>query len=143
MARRPNLTPELRAEKRLEYNQCHAIGHSWDPIPVTRPPSFGAAVDLRCINCTTVRRDILSRVTGQLLARYYDYEEDYHDYERHDKSWWRSAWLEKLGEFKAELVNRERENAKDAAFTRTGKPLKYGPETPAPKQPTNRTRRQK
>jgi len=138
MARRPNLTPELRAEKRLEYNQCHALGHRWDPVPVARPPSFGAAIDLRCENCSTVRRDIVSRVSGVLLARYYDYEEDYHDYERHDKAWWRAAWLEKLREFKAELVNVERENARQAQTTRSGKPLKYGPEIQ-----TTGTRRQK
>ena len=112
MARRPNLTPELRAEKRLEYNQCHALGHRWDPIPVTHPPSFGAAIDLRCENCGTVRRDIMSRVSGVLLARYYDYPEDYHDYERHDKAWWRAAWLEKLHDVRAELINLENEQAR-------------------------------
>ena len=148
MARRPNLTPELRAEKRLEYNQCHALGHRWDPIPVTQPPSFGAAIDLRCENCSTVRRDILSRVSGVLLARYYDYPEDYHDYERHDKAWWRSAWLEKLRDFKAELVNIERENAKGAALqTRSGKPYKYAlagsvpPHQPDTQPATTQTRR--
>jgi hypothetical protein len=145
MARRPNLTPELRAEKRLEYNQCHALGHRWDPIPVTQPPSFGAAIDLRCENCSTVRRDILSRVSGVLLARYYDYPEDYHDYERHDKAWWRSAWLEKLADFKRELVNIENEQAKAtaAAATRSGKPRKFadrgaqrGPLNPPPTRAT-------
>ena len=127
MARRPNLTPELRAEQRLEYNQCHALGHRWDPIPVAVPPSFGAAIDLRCENCHTVRRDILSRVSGVLLARYYDYPEDYHDYLRHDKAWWRAAWLEKLREARAELINTERENAKQnpMSVTRGGKPRKF------------------
>lgn len=143
MARRPNLTPELRAEKRLEYNQCHALGHRWDPIPVTRPPSFGAAIDLRCENCGSVRRDILSRVTGILLARYYDYPDDYHDYERHDKAWWRSAWLEKLREFRAELVNIDREQARATprTATRSGKPLRFAdaqPKSAATTQPTNR-----
>ena len=128
MARRPNLTPELRAEKRLEYNQCHALGHRWDPIPVTAPPSFGAAIDLRCENCGTVRRDILSRVSAaSCSSRYYDYPEDYHDYQRHDKAWWRAAWLEKLREFNAELVNLQSENVKSgpATATRSGKPLKF------------------
>jgi len=162
MARRPNLTPELRAEKLLEYIQCHAVQHRWDPIPVTHPPSFGAAVDLRCENCGTVRRDIFSRVSGQRIGRpYYDYPEDYHDYERHDKAWWRGAWLEKLAEVKAELVNIENESRKGAVMSRTGNPLKWAPEVhveahaarqvqvgvrAAPTRwqtTTNRTRRQK
>jgi hypothetical protein len=127
MVRRPRLTPELRAEKKLEYVQCHAIGHLWDPIPVDRPPSFGSAADVRCMSCTSVRRDIASRVSGDLLARYYDYPEDYHDYQRHDKAWWRAAWLELLRARDKRMVNITNENARNARMTRGGRPLKYAP----------------
>jgi hypothetical protein len=80
----------------MEYQRCHAIGHRWENIPVTRPPAFGAAIDLRCENCATVRRDIISRISGVLITRYYVYPDDYHDYERHDKAWWRAAFAESL-----------------------------------------------
>jgi hypothetical protein len=43
-------------------------------------------MDLQCENCATVRRDIISRISGVLITRYYIYPEDYHDYERHDKA---------------------------------------------------------
>ncbi|HEX5016669.1 MAG TPA: hypothetical protein VFX15_03680, partial [Actinomycetes bacterium] len=63
---------QLRAaESRMEYQRCRAIGHRWENIPVTKPPAFGAAIDLRCENCATVRRDIISRPSGILISRYY------------------------------------------------------------------------
>ena len=111
-SKRPALTPELRAEAREDFVQCHALQHRWEPIPVTTPPSFGAAIDLRCETCHTVRRDIFSRITGQMLGRSYDYPEDYHDYQRHDKAWWRAWFAEQLYERDRELINIDAEAAK-------------------------------
>lgn len=89
----------------MEYQRCHAIGHRWENIPVTHPPAFGAAMDLRCENCATVRRDIISRISGVLITRYYVYPDAYHDYERHDKAWWRSSFVESLERAAREYIN--------------------------------------
>ena len=101
-----------RAEKRMEYQRCHAIGHRWENIPVTRPPAFGSAIDLRCENCTTIRRDIFSRISGVLITRYYVYPQDYRDYERHDKAWWRASFAEALQQAAREYINAVNEAAR-------------------------------
>lgn len=99
MANRPKLTPELRGEKVLEYIACRGpIRHRWDIIPSSpaQRPGFGTLVLLRCESCGTLRYDIFSRVTGDLLTRWYDYPDGYQDAERHTSSWWRLAWVQEL-----------------------------------------------
>jgi len=109
----PVLTPEAHAEELIEYQRCKALRiHKWDPIPVTKAPSFGVALDLRCESCGTVRREIVSRVTGQRLARPYYYHPDgYREMEQHNTEWWRSAWLASLYDQDHSLLNIENEAA--------------------------------
>lgn len=99
MAKRPNLTTELRGEQVLAFLACRGpIRHRWDVIPSSPEmrPEFGTLVLLRCDSCGTMRHDIFSRITGDLLARWYDYPEGYQDAERHNAAWWRAAWAEQL-----------------------------------------------
>jgi hypothetical protein len=67
-----------------EYIACQTLLHAWDPIPddgllLTDYNGVpGAKRKLfRCERCTTKRLDIWSRVTGALVARTYDYPQDY------------------------------------------------------------------
>lgn len=78
-----------------EYVRCRTLGHAWDDIPVTRPPEFGAAIDLRCIHCYTVRRDIVSRYSGRLISRQYTYPDEYKDSgdDRPGRNDYRVQWL--------------------------------------------------
>jgi len=78
------------------YARCRTLGHSWDAIPVTKPAFFGATIDLRCVHCTTIRRDIVRPTDGKLLSRSYAHPEDY-KHARVDKDTWRSAWIRGLG----------------------------------------------
>lgn len=141
------ITADLSAEARVEYQRCHALGHRWENIPVLRAPAFGSAIDLRCENCATVRRDILSRVSGQLITRYYLYPEDYHDYGKHDKAWWRAAFVESLREVAREYIDTTNESkpqpadldarrvareAKKAWIEALGRMVQSGPTRPSP-----------
>lgn len=81
-----------------EYARCRTLGHAWDPIPVTEPPSYGLALDLRCIQCFTVRRDIVSRSSYALLSRRYTYPDHYKDTEHHTRQDWRGLWVTTLDE---------------------------------------------
>lgn len=142
-----------RAEERMEYQRCRAIGHRWESIPVTQPPAFGAAIDLRCENCATVRRDIISRPSGILISRYYVYPEDYQDSERHDKSWWRSSFVESLYLAAREYINTTNEDAPaDKRAVRVAKKewveavghlARNGPPNPSPRPATEPTTRQR
>lgn len=67
-------------------------------MPVTRPPSFGVAMDLRCEHCTTYRRDILNPRSGEVLQRVYTYPDGYKDAEQHSRSDWRSMFVSTLSE---------------------------------------------
>ena len=144
MARKP--TPALSAEARMEYQRCHAIGHRWESIPVTHPPAFGAAIDLRCENCATVRRDIISRVSGILITRYYVYPDAYHDYERHDKAWWRASFAESLYSAARDYISTKNEQARhDKRAAREAKKewtaavtpvVNSGPPNPSPQPAT-------
>ena len=96
MRGRPNLTPELRGEQMREFLRCRTIGHAWEVVPHDYVPSFGTAVSLRCTSCATWRHDIFSRLSGELIQRWYDYSDHYRDVEKHDKAWWRSSWAETL-----------------------------------------------
>lgn len=83
-----------------DYARCRALGHSWDPIPVTRPAAFGATIDLRCEHCHMIRRDIVSPYSGRLLQRGYTRPAGYSlgkgeaaDWSRAD---WRASWVTEL-----------------------------------------------
>ena len=81
-----------------DYVRCRTLGHAWDPIPVTEPPSYGLAIDLRCIHCATIRRDIVSRSTASLMNRRYTYPDHYRDAEQHTRQDWRAMWVTTLSE---------------------------------------------
>ena len=87
-----------QASDSLSYLRCRTLGHAWDAIPVTHPPSYGLAIDLRCIHCYTVRRDIISRTTAALLSRRYSYPDHYKDDEHHTRQDWRGMWVTTLDE---------------------------------------------
>lgn len=91
------------------YARCRSLGHSWDPIPVTKPPRFGVALDLRCVHCATVRRDILQPLSGQVLSRSYSHPDGYRDEEHHSRSDWRAMFVSTLSDalvVRAEAVDR-------------------------------------
>ena|SRR5215471_8910107 len=81
-----------------DYQRCRAIGHSWDPIPVTDPPGWGVAIDLRCEFCHTVRRDIRSRYTGERLSRRYFYDDEYKDPDHRTRNEWWGMWVTTLSD---------------------------------------------
>jgi len=86
--------PERVITVTAKYARCRTLGHSWDPIPVTTPPEFGVAIDLRCTECHTVRRDIVRRYDGKLLQRWYHHPDDYkYEGERLLRNEWRAMWI--------------------------------------------------
>ena len=95
MPRAPRKGPEASAE---EYARCRTLGHAWDAIPVTDPPSYGIALDLRCIHCHTTRRDIISPTTYALYNRRYFYPDHYKDEEQRGRTDWRGIWVTTLDE---------------------------------------------
>jgi hypothetical protein len=56
---------------------CRTLGHAWEEIPAERPAPYGDPWWLRCVRCTTVRMDYVTRSTGELLGRSYDHPGDY------------------------------------------------------------------
>jgi hypothetical protein len=76
--------------KGYRYVECRAIGHSWDQIDDDRShKSFGAALQFRCTRCYSVRRDVVSTVTGELLYRSYSKPDDYATSDPLDRNDWR------------------------------------------------------
>lgn len=80
------------------YVRCRSLGHAWDPIPVTKPPPWGVALDLRCEHCATVRRDIVSPTRGEVLSRSYSHPDGYKDAEHHSRGDWRAMFVSTLSE---------------------------------------------
>jgi hypothetical protein len=69
-------------DKELQM-QCRSLRHSWDFFtPVQWSPGYGLMTQardrlhLRCLRCGTVRHDGYDK-DGELLARRYDYPDDY------------------------------------------------------------------
>lgn len=83
MPRRPRLVPEAnRHTTTYAYVACRGpVRHKWDatapPGERRRMPGFGTRVWFRCTECGTWRADVFSRITGDLLARWYDHPEGY------------------------------------------------------------------
>ena len=98
MTKRPNLTAEQQRELEEQFYLCHGpIKHQWEHVVASkdqRAPSFGTKVLFQCSNCTTFRHMVFSRLTGQLLARWYEYPPGYKDTPRHGADWWRMFWAE-------------------------------------------------
>ena len=54
------------------YFRCRTYGHAWfEYDSLSWEPTFGVPVTLRCERCGGERRDQISRVTGDLVARRY------------------------------------------------------------------------
>ena len=87
-------------EANYAYVRCHALPHSWDavgPIAGRRPKrlSFGVMVTYRCEHCGALRFDVMARLSGELLYRFYEHPDDY-KHEKMDKSHWRAAFMDEM-----------------------------------------------
>lgn len=60
-----------------DYVMCRTLGHAWEEIPADRPAPYGDPWWLRCVRCTMVRMDYVTRSTGELLGRRYEPPEGY------------------------------------------------------------------
>ena len=103
----PNLSREQEQELQVAYAACRGpIRHRWDLVPssVEDRPQFGTLALFRCDNCGTYRRDIFSRVTGDLLARSYLHPDGYSDVGKHTAAWWRALFAETVMERQPDLL---------------------------------------
>lgn len=70
------------ASRNHQFDECKGPWrHAWfdhDGSGFSRP-EFGVALHVQCFRCGTVRRDVVSRIDGQLLSRRYYYPEGYRD----------------------------------------------------------------
>ena len=101
-ARKPRRLRPVPANEPLHYayTACRGpVRHHWDavgPIPgYRRRTTFGTLVTFRCETCGTLRFDIYSRLTGDLLGRNYDHPPDYKT-DKLPATRWRSMWLDEL-----------------------------------------------
>jgi hypothetical protein len=78
----------------LPYLTCHAFRHDWEEVSVLKAPQFGVACDYRCTNCTGIKREIFSRMSGVLISRYYVLPKDYRGPVGTTKADYRKDWLE-------------------------------------------------
>jgi hypothetical protein len=68
-----------------EFVQCRALLHAWDDIPYDggAPKRWRVArrhvnvLQFRCLRCGTIRYDVWSKVTGELVERVYRTPEGY------------------------------------------------------------------
>lgn len=62
-----------------QYALCKTINHSWDRVdnPELPAPDIGWRLSLRCIRCQSERHDLISPVTGEVMARRYVYPDGY------------------------------------------------------------------
>ena len=66
---------------RDQFFECRvgSLRHAWFDHDGSgfRAPPFGIAVHYQCQRCTTVRRDIVDRIRGDLLSRRYYHPQGY------------------------------------------------------------------
>lgn len=102
MKRHPTLTGDAFDQAVADAAECKALRyHRLEVIPgdPTKRPSFGALITLRCERCGTVRYDIVSRLTGELLYRSYDSPDWYLDAGTAGDgttAWWRATYWSSL-----------------------------------------------
>jgi len=75
MPKHPNFA--RTAIETYQYTACRGpVRHHWDltapPGESMRPPGFGTRVWWRCSECGMWKREIISRITGEVLSRNYD-----------------------------------------------------------------------
>ena len=99
----PKLTGDALEQAISDAARCKASRrHRFDPIPppINAPvPSFGILFTQRCELCGTLRYDIISRFTGQMLSTpRYDWPEWYEETggDGHDLAWWRAKYWTQL-----------------------------------------------
>jgi hypothetical protein len=69
------------AINRYPYVKCKVFRHKFEPVgPIpgrSRAKQFGTLITLRCDECGGLRFDVVSRLTGDLLYRWYELADDY------------------------------------------------------------------
>lgn len=61
-----------------DFEECKVVGHNWERFhPIMDTPRYGARISLRCTRCTSERHDTISRNSGWIEGRKYDYAEGY------------------------------------------------------------------
>jgi hypothetical protein len=115
------------------YFRCRTYGHAWfeyDSLGWT--PSFGVPMTLRCERCGSERRDQVSRVTGDLVARNYSYAPGY--------QWSRDVDTDeprpKTAVFRLMVLTNNAAEKPEAIRARTRKQMSI--ETPPDKEPSLR-----
>lgn len=102
-----------------DFARCRAMRHRFDPViaPLRRRRNmFGQLIIFRCDYCATLRFDVVSRLTGQLLGRHYEHPLGYKDTGHHDAAYWRSSYWDTLDkEYFTDLEEIERREAKAKA----------------------------
>ena len=64
--------------RRYRFVECRAISHAWEQVEDDRSwKQFGVAMQFRCTRCFSIRRDVVSNLTGELLYRSYSKPDDY------------------------------------------------------------------
>lgn len=97
----PHLTGDAFTSAIREAARCRAQrSHVMDPIPSdgSRRPRFGSLITFRCLRCGTLRYDVVSRLTGEIMSRSYDAPAWYTaaNEDKHDPAWWRAVWFDTL-----------------------------------------------
>lgn len=108
MARRPTRIPATAPasgiRRRAAVTCKSPYRHSWDtpgPNPNRRGGrrrSFGHLITFRCIHCGSYRYWVLSRLTGQLLASWYEPSDEYRQILdlKLSANEWRAAWMDEI-----------------------------------------------
>lgn len=95
-------TPAMRrALAQEQYAECRAVGHAWERYSDSeiKRPRFGVLVSFRCMRgCTVARHDIVKRMDGSLIDRWYSYPEDYklNAEEQYTKDQWRRVYVRQI-----------------------------------------------
>lgn len=81
--------------REYSYLRCRAIAHRWEDHQPLGRSRQGAVLTFRCAQCGMVRRDVMSRATGQLVNREYTPPKRYKD-EARTKDDYRKAYVDAL-----------------------------------------------
>lgn len=82
--------------KGYKYKKCRATEHHWQSYHPLRKSRMGNAQSDVCADCTTVRSLVISRATGEIIDRNYDYPDDYKIAGGYTKSDFRKAWMQEV-----------------------------------------------
>jgi hypothetical protein len=85
--------------RRPKYLRCKANQHAFPEdgsIPLSYRRGLGLRMDLKCMYCPTIRIDVISRATGDVVTRRYWRPDDYKDTHPYTKSDYRRMWVADL-----------------------------------------------